>query len=174
MFSKAWLIFGKEMKMMVRDRRLTISVIIISLVVMPFLMGFIGNIEGRDILAGTVKVVVTDGFTGNVALKLMEGTAAFMLDQVRSAVMSSLMGRIGGLLVRPSLRKMREETHPDTYGGAYLLGVRGISVIGHGNGRARAVANALQLAAKGARNDLVSRLAEGIDAEKGPLVETQG
>jgi glycerol-3-phosphate acyltransferase PlsX len=127
--------------------------------------GFVGNIEGRDILARVTDVVVTDGFTGNVALKLMEGTAVFMLEQVRAAVTSSLIGRIGGLLVRPSLRAMREKTHPDTYGGAYLLGVGGISVIGHGNGRARAIANAVRLAARGVHSDLVSQLAEGIDQE---------
>jgi glycerol-3-phosphate acyltransferase PlsX len=136
--------------------------------------GFIGNIEGRDIPARVADVVVTDGFTGNVALKLMEGTAVFMLEQVRAAVTSSLIGRIGGLLVRPSLRAMREKTHPDTYGGAYLLGVGGIAVIGHGNGRSRAVTNAIRLAARGARNDLVSRLAEGINQENHDPAEAKG
>lgn len=128
--------------------------------------GFVGNIEGRDILNRSADVVVTDGFTGNVALKLMEGTATFMLHQVREAVMSSLIGRIGGLLVRPSLRAMRERTHPDTYGGAYLLGVNGISVIGHGNGGSRAVANAIRLAARGADHGLVERFTEAIAREK--------
>ncbi|MDH3225600.1 MAG: phosphate acyltransferase PlsX [Thermoleophilia bacterium] len=136
--------------------------------------GFVGNIEGRDILTRVADVVVTDGFTGNVALKLMEGTAVFMLEQIRAAVTSSLIGRIGGLLVRPSLRAMREKTHPDTYGGAYLLGVRGISVIGHGNGRSRAVANAIRLAARGVRSDLVSRLAEGIDQENRHTADPEG
>jgi glycerol-3-phosphate acyltransferase PlsX len=130
--------------------------------------GFVGNIEGRDILSRAADVVVTDGFTGNVALKLMEGTAAFLLEQVREAAMSSLRGRIGGFLVRPSLRAMRERTHPDTYGGAYLLGVNGIAVIGHGNGSARAVSNAIRLAARGARHDLVRRFAEAVAREKAP------
>ena len=135
--------------------------------------GFIGNIEGRDILTGDTNVVVTDGFTGNVALKVMEGTASIILDEVKSAVMSSLMGRIGGLLVRPSLRAMVKRTHPDTYGGAYLLGVRGISVIGHGNGSARAVSNAIRLAAKGVESGLVGRFEEAIAEEKQAVVSSE-
>ena len=136
--------------------------------------GFLGNIEGRDILHRGADVVVTDGFTGNVALKLMEGTAGYILEQVRAAVMSTLRGRIGGLLVRPAMLAMRERNHPDTYGGAYLLGVDGISVIGHGNGKARAVANAIRLAARGVRSDLVSRLGEGIALERAAGPENEG
>lgn len=135
--------------------------------------GFIGNIEGRDIITGETSVVVTDGFTGNVALKAMEGTAAVILEQVRTAVMSSLLGRIGGLLVRPSLRAMREQTHPDTYGGGYLLGVRGISVIGHGNGSARAVSNAIRLAAKGVESGLIGRFEEAIADEKQAVLASE-
>jgi phosphate acyltransferase len=119
--------------------------------------GFHGNVEGRDISAGLVDVVVTDGFTGNVVLKTMEGVAAFLLGEVRDAVRSTLLGRIGGVLVRPPLRRMRDRIDPEEYGGAVLLGVRGIAVIGHGNATGRGVANAVRVAARGARGRLAEQ-----------------
>ncbi len=128
--------------------------------------GFVGNVEGRDIPRGTVDVVVTDGFTGNVALKLYEGAGAFMMAEIRDAVKSSVRGRIGGLLVRPSLRRMRERMDPDTYGGAHLLGVQGLSVIGHGSSGPTAVANAIRAAARAAREGLVERFAAEISPPK--------
>jgi glycerol-3-phosphate acyltransferase PlsX len=127
--------------------------------------GFAGNIEGRDILERAVDVVVTDGFTGNVVLKTMEGTAGFLLGEVRAAVGSTLPGRVGGLLVRPAMRRMRERIDPESYGGAVLLGVRGLAVIGHGNSTGRGVANAVRLAARGTRERLVAQLADGLAHE---------
>jgi len=127
--------------------------------------GFAGNVEGRDILGRAVDVVVTDGFTGNVVLKTMEGTAGFLLGEVRAAVSSTLPGRVGGLLVRPALRRMREQIDPESYGGAVLLGVRGLAVIGHGNATGRGVANAVRLAARGTRERLVSKFAEALALE---------
>ena len=127
--------------------------------------GFAGNVEGRDILGRAVDVVVTDGFTGNVVLKTMEGTAGFLLGEVRAAVSSTLPGRVGGLLVRPALRRMREQIDPESYGGAVLLGVRGLAVIGHGNATGRGVANAVRLAARGTREGLVSKFAEALAIE---------
>ncbi len=127
--------------------------------------GFAGNVEGRDILSGTVDVVVTDGFTGNVVLKTMEGTAAFLLGEVRAAVGSTLPGRAGGLLVRPAMRRMRERIDPENYGGAVLLGVRGLAVIGHGNSTGRAVANAVRLAARSTREHLTAHFAEALALE---------
>jgi glycerol-3-phosphate acyltransferase PlsX len=116
---------------------------------------FIGNVEGRDVMTPDVDVVVTDGFTGNVVLKTMEGTATFLMGEVRSAVRSTTLGRLGGLLVRPPLRRMRDRIDPEVYGGAVLLGVRGLAVIGHGNSSGEAVANALRVAARGIRSRLV-------------------
>jgi glycerol-3-phosphate acyltransferase PlsX len=133
--------------------------------------GFAGNVEGRDILARAVDVVVTDGFTGNVVLKTMEGTAEFLLGEVRAAVGATLPGRLGGLLVRPAMRRMRERIDPDSYGGAVLLGVRGPVVIGHGNSTERGVANAVRLAARGTRERLVGQFAEALaheGAERSP------
>jgi glycerol-3-phosphate acyltransferase PlsX len=120
--------------------------------------GFYGNVEGRDIPRGTVRVVVTDGFTGNVALKLYEAAAEFLFAEIRGAVNDSVIGKIGGLLVRPSIRRMRDRLDPEAVGGAFLLGVQGLAVIGHGSGSATAVANAIHTAARGVREDVVGRL----------------
>ena len=95
--------------------------------------GFVGNVEGRDIPRGTVDVVVTDGFTGNVALKLAEGVAEMVVSEIRAGLTSSVRGKVAGALARPSLRGLARRIDPEEYGGAYLLGVRGLSVIGHGN-----------------------------------------
>ncbi len=133
--------------------------------------GFFGNVEGRDIPAGVVDVVVTDGFTGNVALKAMEGTAEMIFALIREAIGSSTMAKLGGLLARPALRKLRSRLDPDTFGGAYLLGVNGISVIGHGNSSAQAVTNALHLSARGVRLGLLDHLAAGMDTTSAPTPE---
>jgi len=122
-------------------------------------LNFEGNCEGRDLLAGAAYVVVTDGFTGNVALKLLEGTILTILDLVRSEITATPTGRVGGLLIRPAARRLRHRLDPDTYGGAYLLGLRGLAVIAHGNSSRTAIANAIRLAARGVDHDVVGRLA---------------
>lgn len=127
--------------------------------------GFVGNIEGRDIPAATVDVVVTDGFTGNVVLKTMEGLAAMMMSEVRAAVSDTLPGRIGGLLIRPSLRRFRDRIDPELYGGAVLLGVRGVAIIGHGNSTGVGIANAVRTAARAARERLVDHFAGALASE---------
>jgi glycerol-3-phosphate acyltransferase PlsX len=122
-------------------------------------LNFLGNVESRELLEGGTDVVVTDGFTGNVALKLLEGTIRTLLDALREEITSSTRGKLGGLLIRPAARHLRERLDPDTYGGAYLLGLRGLSVIAHGNSSPRAIANAIRLAARGVEHDVVGRLA---------------
>ena len=120
---------------------------------------FAGNAESRDLLAGVADVVVCDGFTGNVTLKLLEGTIATLLDALREEIAATARGKLGGLLIRPAARRLRERLDPDTYGGAYLLGLRGLSVIAHGNSSRQAIANAIRLAARGVEHDVVGRLA---------------
>jgi glycerol-3-phosphate acyltransferase PlsX len=120
---------------------------------------FAGNAESRDLLAGAADVVVCDGFTGNVALKLLEGTIKTVLDALREEIAASPRGKLGGLLIRPAARRLRSTLDPETYGGAYLLGLRGLSVIAHGNSSRRAISNAIHLAARGVEHDLVGRLA---------------
>jgi glycerol-3-phosphate acyltransferase PlsX len=123
-------------------------------------LNFTGNLESRELLRGAADVVVTDGFTGNIALKLLEGTIKDLLDALRSEITSTATGKLGGLLIRPAARRLRTRFDPDTYGGAYLLGLRGLAVIAHGSSGRRAVANAIRLAARGVEHRVVERLAE--------------
>jgi glycerol-3-phosphate acyltransferase PlsX len=121
---------------------------------------FAGNTESRNLLAGAADVVVCDGFTGNVALKLMEGTIRTVLEELREEITATRRGRIGGLLVRPAARGLRSRLDPDTYGGAYLLGLRGLAVTAHGNSSRGAIANAIRLAARGVEHDVVGSLGQ--------------
>jgi glycerol-3-phosphate acyltransferase PlsX len=123
-------------------------------------LNFLGNAEARDLLRGAADVVVTDGFTGNVALKLLEGTILEIFDALREEIGATKRGKLGGLLIRPAARRLRARLDPDTYGGAYLLGLRGLSVIAHGNSSSRAIANAIRLAARGVEHGVVERLSE--------------
>jgi len=125
-------------------------------------LNFTGNTEGRDLLRGGADVVVTDGFTGNVALKLLEGAIRNLLDALREEITATTRGKLGGLLIRPAARRLRDRLDPDTYGGAYLLGLRGLAVIAHGNSSPRAIANAVRLAARGVEHDVVGRLAQRV------------
>jgi phosphate acyltransferase len=122
-------------------------------------LAFEGNAESRDLLDGAADVVVTDGFTGNIALKLLEGTITSLLDALREEVGASVRGKLGGLLIRPAARGLRRRLDPETYGGAYLLGLRGLAVIAHGNSSRVAIANAIRLAARGVEREVVGHLA---------------
>ena len=123
-------------------------------------LNFRGNAESRDLLSGASDVVVTDGFTGNVALKLLEGTIRELLDALRAEITATPRGKLGGLLIRPAARRLRARLDPDTYGGAYLLGLRGLAVIAHGDSSRTAIANAIRLAARGAEHRVVDRVSE--------------
>lgn len=121
---------------------------------------FRGNAEGRTILEGVADVLVADGFSGNVALKTVEGTVRSLLTSLRDELDSSLRGKLGGLLIRPAARRLRSRLDPETYGGGYLLGLRGIVVIAHGSSSRVAIANAIGLAARGVDHHVVERLQE--------------
>jgi len=116
---------------------------------------WVGNVEGGDIVTGVADVVVTDGFTGNIALKLMEGVSQTVLGAVREAARSSPRGKLGGMLLRPSLMAFREQIDPEGQGGAYLLGLRRLAVVPHGRFARRGFAQAILRAERGAREDLV-------------------
>jgi glycerol-3-phosphate acyltransferase PlsX len=122
-------------------------------------LNFAGNAEGRDILSGAADVLVTDGFTGNVALKTVEGTILTLLEALREEITATRTGKLGGLLIRPAARRLRRKLDPDAHGGAYLLGLRGLAVIAHGNSSRVAIANAIRLAARGVEHDVVGALA---------------
>ena len=121
---------------------------------------FIGNVEGRDLLAGEADVVVTDGFTGNVTLKTLEGTARAVADAVRSAARSGPLAAAGGLLLRPALGGLRESMNPNGVGGAILLGLRGVAVVAHGSSTPEGIANAVRLAHRAVTERAVERTAE--------------
>jgi glycerol-3-phosphate acyltransferase PlsX len=121
---------------------------------------FAGNVEGRDLPAGTADVIVADGFTGNVALKTMEGTASEVAGAVRSAAGSNPISALGGLLLRPALGGLRRRLDPDQTGGAMLLGLRGVAVVGHGSAGGDGIANAVRLAARAVSERVVERTGE--------------
>jgi phosphate acyltransferase len=121
---------------------------------------FRGNIEGRDLLGDAADVVVTDGFTGNVALKAIEGTARAVAAAVGDAARSNPLAALGGLMLRPALGGLRREMDPDTTGGAILLGLRGVAVVGHGSSGPDGIANAVRLAARAFDQRAVERTGE--------------
>ncbi len=120
--------------------------------------GFAGNIEANDIPVGKVDVVVTDGFTGNVVLKLMEGLSETLLDEVREAMTAGPLDRLAAAVLSPSLRRLKDRLDPDMYGAAPLLGVDGLCLIGHGSSNAMAIASALRYGAKAVREDLLGSI----------------
>ena len=127
-------------------------------------LDFAGNLEGGDLMAGRVDVIVTDGFTGNVALKTLEGAAQYMAAQVRTAVTGSRLARLGAIFQRRRLRELEARMDPEAQGGAALLGLNGLVVIAHGASTARGIRSACVLAAKLAE----ARIAEEISDRLGP------
>jgi phosphate acyltransferase len=118
---------------------------------------FVGNVEGGDVVSGRADVIVTDGFTGNIALKLMEGVSQTMLRAIREAAMSSARAKLGGVLLRAALAGFREEIDPEANGGAYLLGLRRLGVVPHGRFTRAGFAEAILRAERGAREDIVAQ-----------------
>jgi glycerol-3-phosphate acyltransferase PlsX len=121
---------------------------------------FIGNVEGRDLMGQDADVVITDGFTGNVVLKTIEGTAKAVGDAVRNAARSGARSALGGMLLRPALGSLRSQLDPDTTGGAILLGLRGVAVVAHGSSGPDGIANAVRLAARAGEEGAVEKTAE--------------
>ncbi|HSS73161.1 MAG TPA: phosphate acyltransferase PlsX [Gaiellaceae bacterium] len=132
-------------------------------------LNFSGNTESRELLAKAADVVVADGFTGNIALKALEGTIRTVIAGLREEITKTAFGKLGGLLIRPASRRLRHRLDPDTYGGAYLLGLRGLVVIAHGNSSRTAIANAIRLAARGVEHDVTGKLAANLPAKAQPL-----
>ena len=127
-------------------------------------LAFAGNVEGRDLLSGAAEVIVTDGFTGNVVLKTIEGTARAIADAVRSAARSGPIAMAGGLLLRGALGELRERMDPDTTGGAVMLGLRKVAVVAHGSSGPTGIANAILLARRAVAERAVERTADLLDA----------
>ncbi len=124
-------------------------------------MQFVGNVEGRDVFAGNVDVIVCDGFIGNIALKISEGLVEHMIRMLKENLGSTFMAQVGGLLSRRAFHGLKKKLDYAEYGGAPLLGVKGIIVIGHGRSNANAIKNAIRVATELAR----SRVNEKIEQE---------
>ena len=123
---------------------------------------FIGNVEARDVYTGVADVIVCDGFTGNVALKISEGLVEVMEDLLSEELSSTITMRVGSMLTRRALRRFRRRVDYSEYGGAPLLGVAGITIVGHGRSSAKAVRNAVALAYRFASGHLIERLERDI------------
>jgi glycerol-3-phosphate acyltransferase PlsX len=131
-------------------------------------INFVGNLEGRDVTSGQYQVIVTDGFTGNSALKLIEGTIQMMFDVLRKEARTSLRARLGGALLLPALREARARLDYRRYGAAPLLGVNGKVFIGHGRSDAEAIANAIRTADESDRHGVLDQLRAAIAAAGDP------
>ena len=126
------------------------------------LPGFAGNAEGKDIALGGFDVIVTDGFTGNVALKTYEGVGKALLGALKESLMGSLKTKVGALLIKPALKELMSKVSADEYGGAQLLGVKGVCLIGHGNSDAHAVCSGVLATAAAIRMGMPAKLAAAI------------
>jgi glycerol-3-phosphate acyltransferase PlsX len=118
-------------------------------------LNFVGNIEGTQVTTSVADVVVMDGFTGNITLKLIEGVSGRTMRAIRDAAMSSTRAKLGGWLLAPAVRRLREEIDPEGPGGAYMLGLRQLGVVAHGRFTRRGFARAIEVAARGVQEDVV-------------------
>lgn len=132
-------------------------------------VNFIGNVEGRDINKGTVDVVVCDGFVGNVVLKFAEGLASAIMTLMKDAILNGgLMAKIGGMLIKPALKKLKKRLDPAEYGGALLLGVRAPFIICHGSSKAKSITSAVGVAMDFVDKDVVNIIGSKIaESQKG-------
>lgn len=129
-------------------------------------LNFIGNVEGRDILKGTADVVVCDGFTGNVILKFAESVVWMAVETTRREMANNLKFKVGALLLRPLLHRLRNKLNYEEYGGAPLLGVNGVVVIAHGRSSAKAIMNAVRVAAHSHRQRIDLKIKEELARER--------
>lgn len=125
-------------------------------------LNFVGNVEAKDILAGKADVVVADGFVGNVAIKMAEATADFIFRTLREEIPRTTTGKVGGLLIRPGVQRIREQMDWREFGGAPLLGIDGVAVVAHGRSDARAIKNAVRVAVQSAESGLVAKIREAV------------
>ena len=120
--------------------------------------GFVGNVEPKDLYASKADVVVADGFVGNVAIKMAEATAEFLFRNLRDEIPRTTRGKLGGLLIRDGVRRLRARIDWREFGGAPLLGIDGVAVIAHGRSDARAIKNAIRVTREAVDNQLVGKI----------------
>jgi glycerol-3-phosphate acyltransferase PlsX len=125
-------------------------------------LNFVGNAEGKDIVWGVADVIVTDGFTGNVIIKLTEGVAKYLTTVIKEEIMSRSVTKVGGLLAKPAFDSVARRTDYREVGGAPLLGIDGVVIVGHGRSDALAIRNGIRLAAQTVENGVVDAITQGI------------
>jgi phosphate acyltransferase len=118
-------------------------------------LNFIGNIEGTQVFEGVADVIVMDGFTGNIALKLIEGVSGRTMRAIREVAMTTTRSKLGGWLLAPAVGRLREQIDPETPGGAYMLGLRRVGVVAHGRFSRRGFARAIEVAARAVEEDVI-------------------
>jgi len=134
-------------------------------------INFIGNVEGRDVYIGEADLIVTDGFTGNVTLKVSEGVVDVMLSMLKREIMSNVFSKIGFFFLKHSLKRIKKKLDYTEYGGALLLGVNGIVIIGHGSSNAKAIKNAISLSYKFVSEKVLDKISREIGRMKDSLKE---
>jgi glycerol-3-phosphate acyltransferase PlsX len=125
-------------------------------------LNFVGNAEGKDVPWGLADVFVTDGFTGNVMIKLSEGVAKFLLDVIKEEITSRSVSKVGGLLAKPAFDEVKRRLDYREYGGAPLLGVDGVVIVGHGRSDALAIRNGIRMAAQTVENGVLEAIKQGL------------
>ena len=125
-------------------------------------LNFIGNVEGREVFSGTADIIVCDGFTGNIALKISESAAEFFTVLLKEELAKGLVGKVSAVLARGAFGRFKKRVDYTEYGGAPLLGVRGVCIISHGRSTAKAIKNAIRVAAECVENKVVEHISEGI------------
>lgn len=134
-------------------------------------LNFVGNVEGRDIYNGDVDVVVTDGFTGNVALKVSESLVDMLVSLIRDELSRDWRAKLGALLIRPAFRRFAKRVDYNELGGAPLLGINGACIISHGASPPRAIKNAIRVAAEWVKGNVNSHIRAALEAEHAGLAE---
>ncbi|MFL5868670.1 MAG: phosphate acyltransferase PlsX [Thermoleophilaceae bacterium] len=127
-------------------------------------LNYVGNVEGFDLPGAGAQVIVSDGFTGNVALKVLEGTSRVVRDAIRERIRSGAISSLGGLLIKRNVERLRDEIDPEGVGGAILLGLRKPVVVGHGSFGPKGIASAIRLARRAADERMVERTREALDS----------
>jgi glycerol-3-phosphate acyltransferase PlsX len=125
-------------------------------------LNFVGNAEGKDIPRGHADVIVTDGFTGNVIIKLAEGVSKFLLEVLKTEITSSNVSKVGAMLAKPAFDHVKKRLDYREYGGAPLLGVDGVVIVGHGRSDARAIRNGIRVAAQAVENGVLDAIKQGL------------
>jgi glycerol-3-phosphate acyltransferase PlsX len=125
-------------------------------------LNFTGNVEGRDVFSGAADIIVCDGFTGNIALKISESAAEFFTVLLKEELEKGLVGKLGALLTRGAFRRFKKRVDYTEYGGAPLLGVGGMCIISHGRSTAKAIKNAIRVAAECVENKVIEHIRKGI------------